>query len=81
MTISRDSSSKFLGDMFADPAYKTLKTSMTERAEATCDAFAILVILIISCRAASASSAALVKGVWIFSNELPFKIDGLMSKD
>jgi hypothetical protein len=67
--------------MFADPAYKTLRTSITESAEATCDAFATLVILIISCLAANANSAAFVKGVWIFSIKHPFKNDGLVSKE
>jgi hypothetical protein len=47
-----------VAEILAEPVYKTLKISTTERAEATCEALATLVIEMISWRAARANSAA-----------------------
>jgi hypothetical protein len=56
--MSRSGLSILDTEIFAEPVYKTLKTSITERAEATWEALATLVIEIISWRAARANSAA-----------------------
>ena len=56
--MSRSTSSKVSGVMFALPVYRTLKISITESADPTCDALAELVIDIISRRAARANSGA-----------------------
>lgn len=69
--MSRSAAPIFADEILAAPAYRTLKISTTESADATWDAFAVLVIEMISCRAARANSAALVKGVTASDNVLP----------